>query len=130
MHGRRPDHIETGNNWLDRRAAKECDLAPGQYLSVCVTDSGAGMTPEVIERAVAPSTPQNSWARAKDSAFDDPRLRAPIRPRFTGEAEVDVAFAQDRSLDPGQGKTVLLIIDEEPIRMLSARPGRGWLPHA
>ena len=46
--------IETANKWLDDRAAKERDLPPGQYLSVCVTDTGTGMTPDVIARAFDP----------------------------------------------------------------------------
>ena len=46
--------IETANKWLDDRAAKERDLRPGQYLSVCVTDTGTGMAPEVVARAFDP----------------------------------------------------------------------------
>ena len=46
--------IETANKWLDDRAARERDLPPGQYVSLCVTDTGAGMTPDVIERAFDP----------------------------------------------------------------------------
>ena len=46
--------IETANKWLDERAAKERDLPPGQYLSLCVTDTGTGMTPDVIARAFDP----------------------------------------------------------------------------
>ncbi len=46
--------IETANKWLDERAGRERELPPGQYLSVCVTDTGTGMTPEVIERVFEP----------------------------------------------------------------------------
>src|SRR4051794_17618080 len=46
--------IETANKWLDERAARERELSPGQYLSLCVTDTGTGMTPEVIKRAFDP----------------------------------------------------------------------------
>ena len=46
--------IETANKWLDERAAAERDLPPGQYLSVCVTDTGTGMTPDVISKAFDP----------------------------------------------------------------------------
>ena len=46
--------IETGNRWLDPRAARERDLDPGQYVSLCVSDSGSGMTPEVIAKAFDP----------------------------------------------------------------------------
>jgi PAS domain S-box-containing protein len=46
--------VETGNSWLDERAARERDLAPGQYVSLCVTDTGTGMAPEVVVRAFDP----------------------------------------------------------------------------
>ena len=46
--------IETANKWLDERAARERELSPGQYISLCVTDTGTGMAPEVIKRAFDP----------------------------------------------------------------------------
>ena len=35
--------IETGNRSLDERAARERELPPGQYVSLCVSDNGTGM---------------------------------------------------------------------------------------
>jgi PAS domain S-box-containing protein len=46
--------IETANKWLDERAARERDLDPGQYVSICVTDTGTGMAPDVVGRAFDP----------------------------------------------------------------------------
>jgi signal transduction histidine kinase len=46
--------IETANKCLDDRAAKECDLSPGPCVSVCVTDTGSGVTAEVVARAFEP----------------------------------------------------------------------------
>jgi PAS domain S-box-containing protein len=46
--------IETANRWLDQRAAADRDLPAGQYVSLCVTDTGSGMTPEVVTRAFDP----------------------------------------------------------------------------
>ncbi|MDB5558261.1 MAG: two-component system sensor-response regulator hybrid protein, partial [Enterovirga sp.] len=46
--------IETANRWLDRAAAAERDLKPGQYVSLCVCDTGTGMTPDVIAKAFDP----------------------------------------------------------------------------
>ncbi|MBL7309538.1 hybrid sensor histidine kinase/response regulator, partial [Escherichia coli] len=34
--------------------ARDRDLPPGQYLSLCVTDTGTGMTPDVIAKAFDP----------------------------------------------------------------------------
>lgn len=46
--------IETANRWLDERAARERDVPPGQYVSLCVSDNGTGMSPEVAARAFDP----------------------------------------------------------------------------
>jgi signal transduction histidine kinase len=46
--------IETANKWLDARAAPERDLAPGQYISICVTDTGTGIAKDVIDRIFDP----------------------------------------------------------------------------
>ncbi len=46
--------IEAANKWLDRDAALTHDMPEGQYLSLCVTDSGTGMTPDVMAKAFDP----------------------------------------------------------------------------
>jgi PAS domain S-box-containing protein len=46
--------IETANKWIDDRAGRERDLPQGQYISLCVTDNGTGMSPTTIERAFEP----------------------------------------------------------------------------
>ncbi|HKU13668.1 MAG TPA: response regulator [Steroidobacteraceae bacterium] len=47
--------IETANAHLDEGYAdKYPELKPGQYVVLCVTDTGTGMTPEVISRAFEP----------------------------------------------------------------------------
>lgn len=46
--------IETANRWLDSRAARDRDLEPGQYISLCVSDTGSGMAPEIVSKAFDP----------------------------------------------------------------------------
>jgi CheY-like chemotaxis protein len=47
--------VETGNAHLDDvYAAGVRGLAPGQYACICVTDTGTGMPPDVLERAFEP----------------------------------------------------------------------------
>ena len=47
--------IETANVYLDDNyAASQVEVVPGQYVMVAVTDSGVGMTPEVIAKAFDP----------------------------------------------------------------------------
>jgi signal transduction histidine kinase len=47
--------IETANCYLDDAyAAENQDLRPGQYVMIAVTDTGQGMSPEVISQAFDP----------------------------------------------------------------------------
>ena len=46
--------IETANKWLEDRGARERDLAPGQYLSICVTDTGTGIPKEIVDQIFDP----------------------------------------------------------------------------
>ena len=46
--------IETANRWLDEHAARQRNVPPGQYVSLCVSDTGTGMSPETISRAFDP----------------------------------------------------------------------------
>jgi CheY-like chemotaxis protein len=47
--------IEAGNASLDETyALRHAEVVPGQYVMVAITDTGAGMPPEVLERAFEP----------------------------------------------------------------------------
>ncbi len=46
--------IETNNQLLEERSARERELPAGQYVTMSVTDTGVGMTPAVIARAFDP----------------------------------------------------------------------------
>jgi PAS domain S-box-containing protein len=46
--------IETANFEVDARMAQESDLTMGQYVSLSVSDTGTGMTAEVMSRAFDP----------------------------------------------------------------------------
>jgi CheY-like chemotaxis protein len=47
--------IETGNAYLDDAYCRQySDLHPGQYVQISVTDTGAGMTSEIVDRAFEP----------------------------------------------------------------------------
>jgi signal transduction histidine kinase/CheY-like chemotaxis protein/PAS domain-containing protein len=131
--------IETANKWLDRRAAREQDLPEGQYVSLCVTDTGTGMTPEVKARAFDPfftTKPMGEGTglglsmiygfvrqsggqvRIYTEAGEGTTMCLYL-PRHYGEAQREdmpagnAPFAQD-----GGGKTVLVVDDEPTIRML------------
>jgi PAS domain S-box-containing protein len=47
--------LETANVYLDESyAASQVEVIPGQYVMIAVTDSGSGMTPEVMSKAFDP----------------------------------------------------------------------------
>jgi nitrogen-specific signal transduction histidine kinase/ActR/RegA family two-component response regulator len=46
--------IETSNKWLDQTIATQRDMQAGQYVELCVTDTGTGMSADVLARAFDP----------------------------------------------------------------------------
>jgi len=47
--------LETANVYLDDAyAASQAEVVPGQYVAICITDSGTGMPREVVARAFEP----------------------------------------------------------------------------
>jgi CheY-like chemotaxis protein len=46
--------VEAANFVVDERMGQEGDMAPGEYVSLSVSDTGTGMTPEVKSRAFDP----------------------------------------------------------------------------
>jgi PAS domain S-box-containing protein len=131
--------IETGNRWLDERAAAERDLAPGQYLSLCVSDTGTGMPPEVITRAFDPfftTKPLGQgtglglsmvygFARQSGgqvriySEVGQGAMVCIYLPRHHGVAgAADVSVELTEAPRAEQGETVLVVDDEPTVRML------------
>ena len=130
--------IETGNRWLDRRSARERDLPEGQYISLCVTDTGSGMPPDVIARAFEPfftTKPIGQgtglglsmiYGFARQSGgqvriYSEAGKGAMVciyLPRYYGDS---VERADELSVEPPRadnGETVLVVDDEASIRML------------
>jgi CheY-like chemotaxis protein len=46
--------IETSNKHLDANEARALELPAGNYVALCVSDSGSGMSAEVVKRAFDP----------------------------------------------------------------------------
>nr|USU30074.1 PAS domain S-box protein [Methylobacterium sp. OTU13CASTA1] len=131
--------IETANTWVDTRGARERDLEPGQYLSLCVTDTGTGMTPEVAARAFDPFFTTKPLGEGTGLGLSmiygfvrqsggQVRIYSEVGqgttlclylPRHYGQAEAaetpaDLADAPRAE----QGQTVLIVDDEPTVRML------------
>lgn len=131
--------IETANKWMDPHAANERDLPEGQYLSLCVTDTGTGMAPEVIAKAFEPFFTTKPIGQGTGLGLSmiygfvrqsggQVRIYSEIGqgttvclyfPRHHGPADEDGALAPPREvLRAEQGETVLIVDDEPTVRML------------
>ncbi len=130
--------LETANKWLDEQGAKERDLAPGQYVSLCVTDTGTGMEPGVIARAFDPfftTKPLGEgtglglsmvygFARQSGgqvriySEMGKGTTMCLYLPRHLGDTEEAGSIETAYVGQPGSGETVLVVDDEPTVRML------------
>ncbi|UYW24779.1 PAS domain S-box protein [Methylorubrum extorquens] len=131
--------VETANKWLDDRAARKHDIPEGQYLSLCVSDTGTGMPPDVVARVFEPfftTKPMGEgtglglsmiYGFAKQSG-GQVRIYSEVGegttvclylPRHYGEV-IDEDGAPTVSALPRseQGETVLVVDDEPTVRML------------
>ncbi len=61
--------IETSNRWMDERSSRQRGLEPGQYVSLCVSDTGTGISPDVVARAFDPFFTASPSGRALGSDF-------------------------------------------------------------
>ncbi len=131
--------IETANKWLDARAAAERELAPGQYISVCVSDTGIGMDAEVAARAFDPFYTTKPLGQGTGLGLSmvhgfvrqsggQVRIYSEVGqgttmclylPRFLGPLETaETSPAAEDRLEAGHGETVLVIDDEVTVRNL------------
>ena len=133
--------IETANCWIDRHGALQHDMPEGQYLSLCVSDTGTGMPPEVIVKAFDPffttkpigegtglglsmiyGFAKQSGGQARIySEMGEGTTVCIYLPRHFGEAEADASGPEKGPAPLAEaGETVLIVDDEPTVRMLVA----------
>jgi PAS domain S-box-containing protein len=61
--------IEAANVYLDEKYAAGADVPPGQYVGIFVSDSGVGMPPEVLSKALIRSSRRKARGKVPVSAF-------------------------------------------------------------
>jgi PAS domain S-box-containing protein len=132
--------IETCNAHLDDTyIAAQRDVKPGQYICICVTDTGTGMPQDVIERAFDPfftTKPIGQgtglglsmvYGFAKQSEghakiYSEVGQGTTIKiylPRYRGETEAEIEAATLAEAPRAEsGETVLVVEDEPVVRSL------------
>ena len=133
--------LRTANLALDNEAAQVHDMPEGYYLSLCVSDTGTGMTPDVMAHAFEPffttkpigqgtglglsmiyGFAQQSGGQVRISSTVGEGTRVVIYlPRHDGDAPDDehAPCVTDTAITQ-HGETVLLVDDEPAVRMLMA----------
>ncbi len=131
--------IETANRWIDARTARERELDAGQYVSLCVSDTGTGMTPDVIAKAFDPffttkplglgtglglsmiygfARQSGGHVRIYSEVGEGTNVCIYL-PRHFGEAEDTETVAEHSEAQRANaGETVLVVDDEPTVRML------------
>ncbi|MDI7775089.1 PAS domain S-box protein [Asticcacaulis sp. EMRT-3] len=128
--------IETQNAHLDQRyTAREVGLAPGQYVMIAITDTGSGMTPDVIAKAFDPFFTTKEVGKGtglglsqvygfvKQSGghikiYSESAQGTTIKiylPRHTGDP-LDTPDDEDtHSLPAAEGRELILVVDDEDL---------------
>lgn len=132
--------IATENRSIEGTSATDRELAPGQYVEVSVTDSGCGMTPDVVARAFDPfytTKPigagtglglsmvygfvrQSGGQVSVQSELGSGTTMTLLLPRYHGDLPASAnSQPADLELSP-TGECILLVEDEPTLRELFA----------
>ncbi|WP_422010110.1 PAS domain-containing protein [Roseateles sp.] len=130
--------VSAHNAVVDARQAAEQKGHPGDYVCLCVRDTGTGMTPAVMQRVFDPFFTTKPLGQGTglglsmvhgfvhqsgghihvESTVGEGTLLCLYLPRHAGAADADEPAATAARAATGTGETVLLVEDEEALRDL------------
>ncbi|WP_310467071.1 PAS domain S-box protein [Sphingomonas sp.] len=133
--------VETANTHLDRDyAERHAGVAPGQYVVICVSDTGSGMDPATAERAVEPFFTTKDVGKGtglglsmvygfvKQSGghlkiYSEPGQGTTVKiylPRHHGAETAEAEPARAAAPAGDRSETILLCEDDDDVRAFSA----------
>lgn len=140
--------IETSNTALDEDYVRaHAEVSAGQFVLVAVTDTGTGMAPDVVERALEPFFTTKGvgagsglglsqvYGFVKQSAghlkiYSEPGHGTSVKmyfPRFFGPEMADGPRTVVEAVQPGSaGETILVVEDEPDVRRVSVEALRQF----
>jgi two-component system, NtrC family, sensor kinase len=134
--------IETANQHLDEEyASLHPEVTPGDYVMLAMSDTGIGMPPDVVERAIEPffTTKEvgkgtglglsmiygfTKQSRGHLNIYSEVGVGTTIRlylPRSIDEAGPAEAAPEATAAPAAGGETILLVDDNEPLRRVTLR---------
>jgi CheY-like chemotaxis protein len=130
--------IKAANVTVDHLFSAERDMEAGEYVSLSVTDTGVGMSPDIVKRAFDPffttkpigegtglglsmiyGFAKQSGGQVRIHSNEGMGTSVTIYlPRYDGAVAPDQAAAPKRMPKADDGESVLVVDDEEVVRML------------
>ena len=138
--------IEAANTYLDAAYCQSIpELSPGQFVAICMTDTGAGMDDSVASRAFEPFFTTKEMGHGtglglsqvygfvKQSGghikiYSEAGHGTTVKlyfPRFKGESSDDEIESPEILAQGEQGETILLVEDDKDVRTFLSEVLRG-----
>ncbi|MDB6454538.1 PAS domain S-box protein [Falsirhodobacter sp. 20TX0035] len=128
--------IETANAHVDDEYGRQHNLAPGQYVLLAVSDTGAGMTEDVLQRAFDPFFTTKGVGKGTGlglsqvfgfvrqtnghvKIYSEPGVGTAVKiylPRYYGEEEHQAPAPVSLDQPEGRGEAILLVEDDDRVR--------------
>lgn len=131
--------IETMNASIDEKYARDYALAPGQFVLVAITDTGAGIAPEIVEKVFEPFFTTKEVGKGSGlglsqvygfvrqsgghvKIYSEQGFGTTVKiylPRYRGEVSASKPGASSPA-DGGRSETILVVEDDERVRAISS----------